>query len=240
MPRILRIRRANDRAARPATGSPVPSLPEAGHLADVLSHRLRGLVSGIMGYTDLLLEQLGPQGQRELAMRIMESAQRIEHVLADFKHYTRQVEPHPEELSVGDLLEDLIKRLPDEIAERIRPDIDGAAGAVVRADRYMARDILMLLLHNAVEATRGSSPIDLTVTERESMIHFDVTNEGGLDAEARERMFEPFFTTKARNLGVGLPLARRLARLQGGEISTVGNDGDGSVTFRFEVPKAPR
>ncbi len=213
-------------------------MPEAAHLADVLSHRLRGLVSGIVGFTDLLLEQLPTNGQRDLAMRIMESAQRIEHVVADLKHFTREVTPEPEEIPVSVLLSEVVRRLPDEIAERLRLDTDSARRHAVMADRYLARDIVLHLVRNAAEASRPPAPIGISVTYDARTVCIDVMNDGSVSEEARLHLFEPFFTSKARNLGVGLPMSRRMARLQGGEVRHVEEAPAGTTVFRLEIPAA--
>ena len=237
MPSSDTLRRSSDRPAVPDRPQ-APTPAEAAHLADVLSHRLRGLVSGIVGFTDLLLEQLSSNGQRELAMRIMESAQRIEHVLADLKHFTRPVTPEPEDIPISVLLGELVRRLPDEMAERLKLDLEAARGHQIRADRYLARDIVLHLVQNAAEASKAPASIGLTVTPAGTKVRIDISNEGSIDPDVLPFLFEPFYTSKARNLGVGLPLSRRLARLQGGDVTLVDGGPPGFVIFRLEIPAA--
>ena len=208
------------------------------HLANVLSHRLGSLTAGIAGFTELLLERLADIEQRDLAMRIMESTLRIEQVLADLTHYTRPTTPEIESIAIGSLLDDVLRVLPDEVAERAVISTGGLEARHVVADPYLARDVLMFLILNAVEATPGSGSVTLraTVGEPESVFWFEVENEASLEPAIAGRMFEPFFTTKARNLGVGLPLARRYARMQLGDVTLVKDGRDGRVVLRFSLP----
>jgi signal transduction histidine kinase len=208
------------------------------HLANVLTHRLGSLVSGIAGFTELLLERLGDSEQRELAMRIMESALRIEHVLADLTHYTRPISPEIEPMPVRTLFDDVLRVLSDEVAERIVVDAGDLGARHVVADPYLARDVLTYLLLNAIEATPGKEPVTLRASPGvpASVLWLEVENPASLEPAIAGRMFEPFFTTKARNLGVGLPLARRYARMQLGDVTLVANGLDGRVVLRFSLP----
>ena len=204
----------------------------------MLSHRLGSLVAGIEGFTELLLERLAETEQRDLAMRIIESAQRIEHVLADRAHYTRPTTPEIESISVGSLLDDLLRVLPDEVAERVVVSVGEHADRHVVADPFLARDVLAYLLLNAAEATpdRGAVTLGVGTDGTGTWVHLDVGNEAYLEPAIAGRMFEPFFTTKAHNLGVGLPLARRFARMQAGDVTLVRDGREGQVVVRFTLP----
>lgn len=208
------------------------------HLANVLSHRLGSLVAGISGFTELLLESLADTEQRELAMRIMESTLRIEHVLADLSHYTRPATPECESIDIGSLFDDVFRVLPDETAERVVVAAEGLSSRQVMADPYLARDVLTYLLLNAVESTSDGETVTLraSIGDSDRVLWFEVENAASVEPAIAGRMFEPFFTTKARNLGVGLPLARRLARLQLGDVIVVDDGRDGRVVFRFSLP----
>jgi len=237
MPIRPRTYRRADRIPEPSTRAGAEGVPSI-HLANVLSHRLGSLVAGIEGYTELLLERLAETDQRDLAMRIIESAQRIEHVLADLAHYTRPATPEIESISVGSLLDDLLRVLPDEVAERVVISTGEHSDRHVVADPFLARDGLAYLLLNAVEATPNRGPVTLSVATdgTGTWVHLDVRNEASLEPAIAGRMFEPFFTTKAHNLGVGLPLARRYARMQAGDVTLEKDGRDGEVVVRFTLP----
>ncbi len=208
------------------------------HLANVLSHRLGSLTAGIAGFTELLLERMADTEQRDLAMRIMESTLRIEQVLADLSHYTRPTTPEIESMTIGSLLDDVLRVLPDDVAERIVVSAGDLEARHVVADPYLARDVLTFLVLNAVEATLDAGTVTLraSIGDPESVFWFEVENFASVEPAIAGRMFEPFFTTKARNLGVGLPMARRYARMQVGDVTLVKDGRDGVVVVRFSLP----
>ena len=74
----------------------LPDDERLGDFAQVLTHRIRNLLAGIEGFTDLLTDTLGSREQRELALRILESTARIAQRCAAF-----------------DLTKDLGYRFPD-------------------------------------------------------------------------------------------------------------------------------
>jgi len=209
------------------------------HLAQVLAHRIRGLVTGIEGYTDLLIDSLAMREQRDLALRILESAMRIERVLADLQRYGREIAPVVRSLPVSAVLDALVAALEDDDLERIGFDVKEDADVQLRADPLLLRQALLILVQNAIDATRQGGAI-LFSTEGDhanQSFHFVIQNDGVIPFEdAATKVFSPFFTTKAHNLGVGLTLARRIARAHGGTLRLSANDPETGVRFVLTLP----
>ncbi len=209
------------------------------HLSVVLAHRLRGLVAGIEGFADLLNDTLMDADQRALAMKIMEGAARIESVLADLQLYGESLDPVMLPVRVDEVVKDLFVPLEaargEEIATRIDDD---AAACMLCGDPFLLRQVLLLLLQNALEADRGRATVRLDVLAKPADVRFDVWNGGTIDVEnAPEAVFTPFFTTKAHNLGVGLSIARRIARLHGASVALTCNDADRGTCFTLTLPR---
>ncbi|WP_369407473.1 ATP-binding protein [Rhodothermus marinus] len=55
--------------------------------------------------------------------------------------------------------------------------------------------------------------------------------------EVAEQIFVPFFTTKAQNLGIGLPIARRIAEAHGGTVYLANNDPDAGICMALILPQ---
>ena len=92
----------------------------------------------------------------------------------------------------------------------------------------MCRAVLLNLLLNACEAG-GDGPVVVRHRLADSHVEIVVSDAGpGLPEEIRRQLFEPFVTTKPGGTGLGLPIARRLARLQGGELTLQSNDRGGT------------
>ena len=115
-------------------------------------------------------------------------------------------------------------------------------------DEQHLRAILDALLDNAVKFTPAGSRIQLRVCETsekgERWARIDVEDNGpGIPAERLPKLFEPFqqldgsMTREAGGLGIGLALARGLARGMGGRVAAVSQVGAGS-TFSLFLPAA--
>jgi C4-dicarboxylate-specific signal transduction histidine kinase len=225
-------------------GSPNPSLPyvpaypeEAlANLTQVLVHRIGGLVSGIEGYTGLLLDTLGTREQRDLTLRIFESVSRIEHVLTGLKQFSHPVAPVLRRRAVRQVIEDTLGTLEDTELDRIRLDLRLKGDVQVNVDQVLIRQALLVLLQNALEASRQN--IDLGVCEEQGQVRFLIRNEGTIDMERADvRVFMPFVTTKAQNLGIGLYLARRIVEAHGGSLHLMGNSPEEGTRFALALPQ---
>lgn len=88
------------------------------------------------------------------------------------------------------------------------------------------------LLVNALEAGDAGGRLRVTTYRAGGEVRIEVADDGpGVPAEHAERIFEPFFSTKEGHSGLGLPIARDVARAHGGELLLV----DGGV-FRLSLP----
>ncbi|KUE81059.1 ATP-binding protein [Aeromonas schubertii] len=90
----------------------------------------------------------------------------------------------------------------------------------VEADPVQLEQVLVNLLHNALQATEQSHPprIWLRARAEGGEVVIEVEDNGPGLAAAGPRLFEPFFTTKAQGLGLGLALSRRLVEGFGGRL----------------------
>lgn len=105
------------------------------------------------------------------------------------------------------------------------------------ADPLYVRTILENLLDNSLHSLRGRSgsiTIRLAVEDGRAVVR--VRDDGPpLDPGVRATLFEPLRTTKAQGLGLGLPIARALARFMRGDLAL--DEGDaGAKSFRLELP----
>ena len=137
-----------------------------------------------------------------------------------------------------------------QLQEKITPghpirrqfDIDGPVEAC--CERALVEQILANLLSNAGKYSSGDSPIDVRIRTTGSRVLCSVTDHGiGIPDKDLPRLFDRFF--RARNaarhtgIGLGLGIARQLARIQGGELHVESREGEGS-TFTLELPRQAR
>lgn len=212
--------------------------PFLGDFAQVLTHRIRNLLAGIEGFTDLLADTLGSREQRELALRILESTARIEFVLNDLLYYSRPVDMVTMPVCIQDVLDRLLATLDENHLGYVTLDIEQPPGSVM-ADPGLLPQALLALMQNAFDASPAGKQVVLRVSTDEGRraVWFNVWNEGVITLdEAAHKVFEPFFTTKAQNLGIGLSIARRIAEAHDGSLYLAANDTLQGTCFTLELP----
>ncbi|HET9984214.1 MAG TPA: ATP-binding protein [Longimicrobiales bacterium] len=216
----------------------------------VMSHELRTPLTAIVGYTDLLAAEIaGPltEKQKEQLGSVMLRARDLVRIIDEILTYSRmetgRETVHLEPVDVAELVgavAELVaplaaeKRLAFHVVAPERP-------ILVEADRAKVRHILLDLLSNAVKFTeRGTVTLE-AATEDASLV-FRVRDTGiGIRPEDRERIFEPFvqvedaMTREKGGTGLGLAVARRLARMLAGDITVESEVGKGS-TFTVRLP----
>lgn len=209
-----------------------------GDFAQVLTHRIRNLLAGIEGFTDLLTDTLGSREQRELALRILESTARIEFVLNDLQYYSQPVRLISVPVYVEDVLDQLTATLDEKALHRVTVSVEPIEGRLM-ADPGLLRQALLSLIQNALEALAEDEHATLRITYDDAArtICFNVWNQGTIKVEeAAAKVFEPFFTTKANNLGIGLSIARRIAEAHGGTLTLTANDPRRGTCFSLALP----
>jgi signal transduction histidine kinase len=109
----------------------------------------------------------------------------------------------------------------------------------VDADPEQLFRILLNLLRNAGETVSGSERGEIRVTGSRNgpRVTIDIADNGpGVPERVRERLFQPFAgTARPGGSGLGLVIARDLARAHGGDVTLISTGPQGTV-FRVEIP----
>jgi C4-dicarboxylate-specific signal transduction histidine kinase len=113
-----------------------------------------------------------------------------------------------------------------------------------RGDATYARIILENLIHNGLDALEHAPPhkrrLQLVVSRDARTAYVRVADEGpGIAEDLRGRVFEPLGTTKEGGLGLGLPIARALARAMGGDLALDAAPGGASFLLSLPLAEAP-
>ena len=216
----------------------------------VMSHELRTPLNAIVGYADLLLAGVPDPpspGARKQILRIIASARHLRELIEDILSYSR-IEAGRQEITISstDLRRTLarvartVEPLADEKGLRFHFELPDEP-LIIETDEAKVRQLLLHLLANAVKFTdRGE--IGLSARKEADQVVIEVSDTGiGIAAGDLERIFEPFWqveqviTRRAPGTGLGLTLARRLARLLGGDVAVTSKPGRGS-TFTVMLP----
>jgi signal transduction histidine kinase len=214
--------------------------PTVATFAQVMAHRIRSLLTGIEGYTDLLLKSIDDSEQRQLAFRVMESASRIEGILSDLQYYNDPIEANFHKVPAKQIPEDVLLALADSEIERVAVDRSINPTIFVRADEMLVRQALLSVFRNAFEA-EPTDTSTITCTAHLSVdgafVEYSIRNENtNLTSNDEPLVFQPFHTTKSNNLGLGLTLARRIAGIHKGELIVTSNESHDHTQFTLRLP----
>jgi signal transduction histidine kinase len=213
-----------------------------------ISHELRTPLTAVMGYLALMEEGLaGPvtPEQRKTLAQVKTASQHLLDLIADLLELTTLkrggLEAATSAFDVRDPLHDAISATrgrPESVALRVS---EPETATLMVSDRRKIVKLLGALLSNAYKFT-PQGEIRLSVSVRNDHVVYRVEDTGiGIADEMQQLVFEEFrqvdgsSTRRYGGSGLGLALARRLARLLGGEIFLDSAPGTGS-TFRVELP----
>jgi len=215
-----------------------------------MSHELRTPLNAILGFSDLLVEQLGPVldgKQRRYFANVREAGQHllelVNEVLDLAKVEAGRIELRPEVIGLAALFESVVASTRAAADQRgVSFEASLPARIVVRLDPGRARQILYNLLSNAVKFTPRGGRVSLTATSRGADLELAVADTGiGIPDEQRHRVFGTFErihegVIDAPGTGLGLALTKRLVELHGGSIDF--DSGAGRTTFTVRLPDA--
>ena len=108
----------------------------------------------------------------------------------------------------------------------------------VFVDRVQIQQVMVNLIANAAEATRGCALRQIRVGARleGTLVRVEVADTGsGISEDMRKRLFEPFTTTKMSGMGLGLPICLQIIKEHEGTIWSTPNRPSGSI-FVFTLP----
>jgi CheY-like chemotaxis protein len=228
-----------------------------GTLTGGLAHDFNNILTGIIGYTDLLFPQMEaiPEGlkMKEDLARVRELADRAASLTRQLLAFSRQQPLQPVVLNINALVANFSKMLGRLVGEEIdlqffpAPDLDN-----VRADPSQIEEVLMNLAMNARDAMPHGGKLSIETANafldegyaaRHPQVapgHFvmlAVSDTGvGMDEATCQRIFEPFFTTKRLGTGLGLAMIYGTVKQHGGNIYVYSEPGKGT-SFKIYLPR---
>jgi len=231
-------------------------LEAVGRLAGGVAHDFNDLLTVILGYGNLLLDQL--VGDRVLYQEVAEikrAADRAATLTQQLLTFGRRQVLSPRPVELNPILTAHAGALRQLLGEGIELTLQLAADlAPTRVDPAQVEQVMANLAANARDAMPqgGRFTIETVNVELDtagarrcavqpgSYVLLALTDTGhGMDAATQARLFEPFFTTKepGRGTGLGLSSVYAVVRQCGGNILVASEPGRGS-SFRIYLPRA--
>ena len=216
-----------------------------GQLVSGVAHEVNNPLAAILGFTDLLLENVEvPESAKDELRVILQEAQRTKVIIQSLLSFARQKPEQREALQINAVLRQTLKlRAYDfsnhgvEVIEQFEEDLPAIVG-----DVHQLQQVFLNIVNNAYDAVQetgrpGRIEIKTSHANGQVEIRFRDTGPGIEDVD---RIFEPFFTTKevGKGTGLGLSICYGIVRAHLGDIFCENNAGGEGSTFIVRLPVA--
>ncbi len=227
-----------------------------GTLAGGIAHDFNNILSPILGYAELTLDDLAPETEAHQNLRrIIQAAERARSLVNRILSFSREVDGEPRPVDLASAVKEVIKLLRATLPAtiEIQREIDPGAGAV-HADPVQIHQVVMNLCTNAFHAMRengGTLSISLSAVDLDpddlipsteatpgTYLRLTVRDTGvGMSAEVLDQVFIPYFTTRggAGGTGLGLSVVHGIVEHLGGVIKVYSEPGRGTA-FHVYLP----
>ena len=211
-------------------------LAAVGRLSSAIAHEIRNPVAMISSSIATAKQLSGPE-REEMFDIASEEATRLVTLTTEFLAYARPRRPRLAPTSVDDTIAYIADAARAHASQKgVQFQVGTPTALVAEMDSGQVQQALFNLIMNAVEAAPSGSIVFLRSHAHDHHICIEVENSGPpIPQPEVARIFEPFFTTKARGSGLGLPIARNIARAHGGDLVVEVNEPE-RVCFALTLP----
>jgi signal transduction histidine kinase len=214
----------------------------------MIAHDLRSPLTGIQGFSDLLLETDLDDTQTEYLTIISSEAARMARLTDDFLELSRiesgrwQITRGPCDLA--ELLRYAVAALSYEASQKgINFKLEAPSRLNTYIDNHAIRRVITNLLNNAIKYSPADTQVTAHLTEINRAFIVHVRDEGyGISEEHQANLFQKYQRVgegpqaKIKGTGLGLYMVKLIVEAHAGEISLTSARGEGS-TFTITLPK---
>ncbi len=214
------------------------ALATLGETVASVAHEMKNMLIPIRGFVRRIRENQDSGAKMASYLEVVDQeSAKLEKMVKDMLSFGRFALLQKEDAEVQALVDEIQQIMAEEFRDKgVRLVCRCQEGIKkVNLDREKVRQVLVNLLHNALQATPKGKEVRLLVRREKKILQMVVEDEGtGIPQEHLDRIFQPFFTTKPQGTGLGLAITHQIVKDHGGNITVESTPGKGtrvSVSF---------
>lgn len=218
-------------------------LASIGELASGVAHEVNNPLTGVVGYSQLLLKRDVSGDIREYLEVINREALRAAKIVANLNNFAQNLKLEKRLVDVNSAIGEVLAIRDYEhhvsnikVETRFDPDLPK-----ILADEFQLQQVFVNIVMNAeyfMTVAHGRGTITITTESAGDMARISFADDGpGIAPEHLSHIFHPFFTTKevGKGTGLGLSISYRIVADHGGRMYAESEPGNGA-TFVVELP----
>lgn len=217
------------------------------------SHELKTPLTVMRAQLETVLRENGPlpAGQAEWVGSLLDEVQRLAKIVDSLALLTKAdaglVALERQSVPFGELVQEAFEdALILALQGQVRVTLDECAAAPLLGDRHRLRQLLLILVDNAVKYNRPGGELHIALREVDGSAELRITNDGGAIAPNEQRLFGRFVRGenamgKVEGCGLGLTIAQWIVQAHGGSIELRAEGGEKTTALvRLPLARTPQ
>jgi PAS domain S-box-containing protein len=218
-------------------------LASVGEMAAGIAHELNNPLTGVIGLSQILLDEEMPEAAKQDLKTIYSEAQRAAAVVRNLLTFARKHGVTRQPVQINEIIAEVLKlRAYEHRVNNIQvtTHLDDELPQVT-VDRFQMQQVFLNIVLNAEQAmieARKEGRLTITTERVNGSVKIAFSDNGpGITPENMRKLFSPFFTTKevGKGTGLGLSICYGIVTAHHGRISAQSEVGQGAI-FRVELP----
>lgn len=219
-------------------------LTSLGEMLSGVAHELNNPLTGIIGFSELILEKDPASDIKNSISKINKEALRCKKIVQNLLTFARRRAPEREYININDIIHMALELREYDLNVnniKVATSLDLNL-PMTMADSFQIQQVFLNIINNAQHAMiehEGKGMLNIrTYYKKDGVITIKFSDTGpGIAPENLNRLFDPFFTTKGvgKGTGLGLSISYGIIKEHGGKISVASKLGEGAA-FTIELP----
>ena len=218
---------------------------QANHLAVMgkslaaVAHDMRSPLMLIGGFARRILKKMDDHDPESLKLAlIIQETEKMERMTRDMLDFSKPLTLMQVRGNINTTVRNALAKV-QEAARKKKVSVEYKSNpepADIKFDNVRFEQIIVNLVHNAVEASPEGETVTVTLpfSSPGNLILDVVDNGNGIPLSTRQQVFDPFFTTKKEGTGLGLPIVKKIIDAHGWSLQIL-NSSRGGTIFRIHL-----